>query len=395
MKTEVWVAFIFGVVFLLISLTFAIVAFYLPKPANPEVVGNFLYVMQVVLAISASGVAAVIPGFLSVSVQKKLGKSGTLGIRAGGAIAVFVLVFVISPKSIALDQLNQRVGFNERLEKCRNYIPVAGSPMSGAIQYCLDARNFDPKRWEGYRQLARVYYWYGEYKDSIENYRKSILLVTGRDFEKINDPSQVKKDAATEFSLMSYGIAMAEVGLANSQGRAVDEKISGYRDSLTALEKSNWFMKDEAAPDNQFLNDVTYLEALDHAYIWLTKKEFEVETAEFKSAVEKFQQFLKLPGAVPQWAEYHLSCLYEEASDRSDSSPNEYSSKARKFIVDALGHLLRGQSDKSVVQEKLMQCRLLHPEMCQSPRGSEPMICLNVAKLVKGDPEVASLVASL
>src|SRR5258708_7727030 len=148
MKTEVWLAFIFGVVFLLISLLFALFAFYLPKPANPEVVGNFLYVMQVVLAIAASGVAAVIPGFLSVTVQRKLGKRGAFGIRAGGAIAVFVLVLAVNPRSLALEQMNKRVGFNERLEKCRSYVPVVGSPLSGSLQYCLEARNFDPTRWE-------------------------------------------------------------------------------------------------------------------------------------------------------------------------------------------------------------------------------------------------------
>jgi hypothetical protein len=72
MKIEVWLAFIFGVVFLLISLLFALFAFYLPKPANPEAVGNFLFVLQVVLALAGSGVAAVIPGFLSVRIQRQL-----------------------------------------------------------------------------------------------------------------------------------------------------------------------------------------------------------------------------------------------------------------------------------------------------------------------------------
>jgi uncharacterized PurR-regulated membrane protein YhhQ (DUF165 family) len=88
MKIEVWLAFIFGVVFLIITLAFALIGFYLPRPANPEMVGNFLYILQVVLAISASGVAAVIPGFLSVNIQNRLGEKGKFGIRAGGAIAV-------------------------------------------------------------------------------------------------------------------------------------------------------------------------------------------------------------------------------------------------------------------------------------------------------------------
>lgn len=130
--------------------------------------------MQVALAVAASGIAAVIPGFLSITIQRKLGQTGGFAIRATGAIAVFVLVFLVNPRSIALDQMNKRVGYDEYLQRCRNFNPVIGVSISGALQYCLDARDFDPTRWEAYRELARMYLGLGKYKHSITNYEAAI-----------------------------------------------------------------------------------------------------------------------------------------------------------------------------------------------------------------------------
>jgi protein O-GlcNAc transferase len=76
--------FAFGVMFVAALLVLAI-AF--PQPTS------FQYdVFRIVLAIACAGVAAVIPGFLAVSMDAK-----GLVIRAGGALAVFVLVYFFSP----------------------------------------------------------------------------------------------------------------------------------------------------------------------------------------------------------------------------------------------------------------------------------------------------------
>jgi hypothetical protein len=83
-KAQQITAFAFGVIFLLIILAIAI-AF--PNPTH------FQYtVFRIVLALAASGVAAMIPGFINVSVGPT--------IRAGGAIAVFVIVYFFSPAQL-------------------------------------------------------------------------------------------------------------------------------------------------------------------------------------------------------------------------------------------------------------------------------------------------------
>src|SRR5215813_4281404 len=76
--------FAFGVLFVAALLVLAI-AF--PQPTS------FQYeVFRIVLAIACGGVAAVIPGFLALSMDAK----GVV-IRAGGALAVFLLVYFFSP----------------------------------------------------------------------------------------------------------------------------------------------------------------------------------------------------------------------------------------------------------------------------------------------------------
>jgi hypothetical protein len=396
MKTETWLAFGFGAVFLLLSLVFALVAFYLPKPANPEIVGNFLYVMQVILAISASGVAAVIPGFLSVNVQQKLGAGGTFGVRAGGAIAVFVLIFVFDPKSRAIEQMSQRVAYNEALEKCRSYIASMGPAAAGAIQYCMEARDYDPKRWEAYWQLARAYLSYGNYDQSVSNYEKAIELMLDRKYSEVKEPAHVKQELRTQFAVMSNGIATGLIGMANS-GSDRTAKIALFERSLSAIEKARWFMKPPSKDPDPLLNLVQYNYALDLAYIWLTKDQSEAGKELFDKAVGGFRDFLTLPGAVPQWAQYHLACLFSEAATRfSDASAEHYQTQALTFARAAVDSLSHTQNERTPIQARSMKCLLLsNPPSCQRPHGSEPMICTRLAVLVQTDSDLIKAVTNL
>src|SRR5205085_10406646 len=77
-------AFVFGVVFIVVIL---IIAILLPNPTD------FQYTtFRIVLALAAAGAAAMIPGFINVEVGS--------AIRAGGAIAVFVVVYFFSPAKL-------------------------------------------------------------------------------------------------------------------------------------------------------------------------------------------------------------------------------------------------------------------------------------------------------
>ena len=78
-------AFCFGVVFLAALLAIVII---FPDPTDRQ-----FEIIRTVLALAAGGVAAAIPGLLNL----QLGAGSKLAIRAGGAIAVFVVVYFYSP----------------------------------------------------------------------------------------------------------------------------------------------------------------------------------------------------------------------------------------------------------------------------------------------------------
>lgn len=84
LKGEVVAAFTFGIVFLLAAIGLAI---FFPRPSSFQSL-----VFRSVLALSAAGVAAVIPGFLHINSTAQ-----NFGLRAGGAIVVFLIVYGMTP----------------------------------------------------------------------------------------------------------------------------------------------------------------------------------------------------------------------------------------------------------------------------------------------------------
>jgi hypothetical protein len=77
-------AFGCGVVFIAAMLTIALA---LPDPTPTQ-----WFVFRVVLALAAAGIGAVIPGLIVVHVSKF--------IRAGGAIALFVIVYYLTGRGL-------------------------------------------------------------------------------------------------------------------------------------------------------------------------------------------------------------------------------------------------------------------------------------------------------
>jgi len=76
--------FVFGVMFIVAML---ILAVWIPTP-TPQQYETF----KIVLALAVAGVAGFIPGFLEVNIPKV--------VRAGGAIGVFVLIYMNTPAQI-------------------------------------------------------------------------------------------------------------------------------------------------------------------------------------------------------------------------------------------------------------------------------------------------------
>lgn len=100
-SSDVWekiAVFAFGVLFIGILLW---IAFQVPDPTDFQ-----LFLFRVVLSLAAAGVGALLPGLLDVRL-----KSGPMAmIRAGGAVGLFVLVYLVNPPALIDPVQKQRPG---------------------------------------------------------------------------------------------------------------------------------------------------------------------------------------------------------------------------------------------------------------------------------------------
>jgi hypothetical protein len=86
--------FVFGLTFLV---TLLVLAIFFSAPTS------FQYtVFRVTLALAAAGIGAFLPGFLEVRYKSY--------VRAGGALALFVLIYFFSPAALVTTRMQNNVG---------------------------------------------------------------------------------------------------------------------------------------------------------------------------------------------------------------------------------------------------------------------------------------------
>jgi len=95
MPPAIIAAFVFGLVCIAALLAIAIL---IPRPTNEQ-----MFIFRVVLAIAAGGVGAVIPGFFDIQ-----GEVLKFTLQAGGALALFVIIFLINPPSLVPKDINSK-----------------------------------------------------------------------------------------------------------------------------------------------------------------------------------------------------------------------------------------------------------------------------------------------
>ena len=109
-STQIICAFAFGVVFIVVML---VVAIKIPYPSELQ-----LRVFQVMLALAAGGIAAILPGFLAVNIPSPI------GVRASAALGVFVIVYLGNPASLTIEGVPTEAEgvFIEELDKDRGLV---------------------------------------------------------------------------------------------------------------------------------------------------------------------------------------------------------------------------------------------------------------------------------
>lgn len=99
-RLQTLLAFGFGVLFVGAILVLATV---FPTPTKTQ-----YEVFRIVIALAGGGVGAVIPGLLDLQMNLGLTEQQKLAIRAGGALAVFVIIYFYSPAQAVVSDATVR-----------------------------------------------------------------------------------------------------------------------------------------------------------------------------------------------------------------------------------------------------------------------------------------------
>lgn len=179
-----YLAFAFGIIF-------CGVLAYAALRDKPITDPGAFFILRVLTALSAAAVAAVIPGFINI----KLGRGATFGLRAGGALAVFALVFSVNPPEIIRGReevlvasmfQNYSSGLYDDAERIAERI-LAQTPNSHAA----------------WNIRGGVAFYRRNYQTAVENFEKAVRLK--------RDPVYVSNLAYAYVEVGGYGRALEEL----------------------------------------------------------------------------------------------------------------------------------------------------------------------------------------
>lgn len=153
-RWEVIAAFVFGCVFISVIL---VVAFFKPNPTPFEYT-----IFRIIIALAAAGVGAILPGFLDVRFKNWL--------RAGGALALFVVVYFFAPAAIPANDPSLGPG------------PTADAKISADEWLSLVDHNNLGGAYSSMADGFRARYPYAQFEQLVSRERKSLGPVKTRDF---------------------------------------------------------------------------------------------------------------------------------------------------------------------------------------------------------------------
>jgi hypothetical protein len=96
--SQLILTFAAGIIFLLILLGIGV--YILVRKDARKVPKEAMYIFRVILALAGAAFAAILPGFLNIEA-----KLAALAIQAGGALAVFIIIYWINPPGLLEKQV--------------------------------------------------------------------------------------------------------------------------------------------------------------------------------------------------------------------------------------------------------------------------------------------------
>jgi hypothetical protein len=321
-QTHTWelvASFVFGVTFLT---TMLVIAILIPRPTDPQ-----MLIFRIVVSIAVAGIGAVIPGFLIVNIPPY--------VRAGGALALFAIVYMINPPALVSDY----TPFSDSIRRAET--AVSDQNYTAAITFFEKAKQAKPESWIPYNGLGRVYYKKGQYVLALDNFKKAFNL-------------QGKTDG-----VLAYAVSVNQ------------DAIGQYEEALKSLETA-----EQLQQDSPLKKDIVFDRGLMNLILWLNQNA-PSESPSFHNAESCFRSFLDQGGSPSHWAYYHLACLAATRAQDTSLTAEEkarFRTSAISDLEHAVNELVNYQSNKAPLQRQMMKTLLVQPGGCVR-KGGMPVSC--------------------
>lgn len=167
-------AFWFGTSFIVLLFVAFLTIFFLEIYKIPALFQLFEFFFRVVLAGSLAGVAAMIPGYFEIDWTEKL------GLRAGGAFAVFLLIFMVNPPRLISDY-SEEARISDLFIGC-DQLKGGTEPSADTVVYCDELFASFPDHWKAQLAMAKLNSVRGNHQESLEfalNATSAFYAMTG------------------------------------------------------------------------------------------------------------------------------------------------------------------------------------------------------------------------
>lgn len=213
-------AFAFGsgaLVFLLI------VAVFIENPSP-----LLILVSRVILAIGCASVAAALPGFIDL----ELSPHTDIVVRAGGAMAVFVLVYLVNPGSLLIPNSSDCSSPEAPHKK---FLPVAEDWLK-----IVDSGNLK-KAYESASAALQKDFDFDSFESVYENTFRRFGAMKSREFQGMRAAQKLQTGECGNFRFISF-FTTFQIG---------DEQTEFTETILLTVEDNHWVVRDHNLQPNQ------------------------------------------------------------------------------------------------------------------------------------------------
>jgi tetratricopeptide (TPR) repeat protein len=341
--------------------------------------------LQLILAMALAGVASAVPGFLEVFTRYAIPKKWTLAVRAGGALAVFVLILVLRPA----EGLKKMIDYDRTLSQARSALHWNRStpghvPGPGAGALCQTLIELDAGRWEGFYCRARYHFFLRQYAEMSKTSADALRVYVGQGGPVTAVALQSMRVPDIDGIEILRNLALAETGLVRFN--AGDPALARAA-FAKAIEQASAIR----LSTSDYTIDLIYdLEILELA-VWLRgSPERALKTySERRDAWDKFIDGGLAPYPVA-WAHYHravidihLASLINTGAILSahNHSASTLSQQAESDLIACVSDI-RAYPDVFPIQKDWLRHYLLVQGDPKSPRSSDPILSQEIRDLI-------------